>query len=208
MDTTTRPAPGLRIDVPRGFAGIPITGGPEAIAAAVRRLAEQVAEREPGQASDIEENLGGLAHFLAQREVRLFGRFAVTGEHSSEPALANLALAVADLGELPEGVAPGSTPRLVAAATLVKQYRDRHPDADAQVVELSGGPAMIAQRAGDQLIGDTRIPEFKAEFQLPSPDTRHLAVLVVTTSDEAAWPAVAAAAMRSANSIRFEDPEP
>ncbi|MGC7102529.1 hypothetical protein ACPZ19_48335 [Amycolatopsis lurida] len=208
MDTMTRPAPGLRVDVPPGFAGIPITGGPEAIAAAVRRMAQRIGTAAPEQSGDIEENLGGLAHFLAQREVRLFGRFAVTGDDTREPALANLALAIVDFGESPEGVGAGGANRVVAAATLVKQYRDRHPDADVQVVELAGGPAMVAQRAGYHQVGDTRrVPEFKAEFQLPSPDTRRLAVMVVSTGEEAAWPAVAAAAMRSAHSIRFEEPD-
>jgi hypothetical protein len=216
MDTATTPVePRLLIDVPAGFAGIPITGSGEQIADHIRRLAEQIEAPDPGQGTSNEESLGGIAHFLAQHDVRLFGRFAASDDDLAEPALANLAVAMPTL-ETPPGVVAAVSPnRNAIAAMLVKQYLRRHPNAEAHVVTLASGPALVAQRAGDHRISpevagqshDVVIPEFKAEVQVPSPDATRLVVMVVTTTSEAGWPAVAAEAMCVANSIRFEYPD-
>ena len=101
------------------------------------------------------------------------------------------------------------------AAMLVKQYLEKHPDAEAHVVQLESGPSMVAQRAGEHRISpeaagqlqEVVIPEFKAEFQILAPDAAHLVVMVITTTSEIGWPAVAAEAMRVANSVRFEYPD-
>lgn len=85
---------------------------------------------------------------------------------------------------------------------------------DVRVVELTAGPAMVAASAGEyrlppEITGQPETvvrPEFKAEFQLPTPDGKRLVVMAVTTDSEAGWSAVAAEAMRIANSIRFEEP--
>ncbi|WP_116041769.1 hypothetical protein [Amycolatopsis palatopharyngis] len=77
------------------------------------------------------------------------------------------------------------------------------------------GPSMVAQRAGEHRISpeaagqlqEVVIPEFKAEFQILAPDAAHLVVMVITTTSEIGWPAVAAEAMRVANSVRFEYPD-
>lgn len=216
MDTTTRTSePRLLIDVPPGFAGIPITGSGEQIADHVRHLAERIAATEPGGGAPDAEYLGGLAHLLAQRDVRLFGRFAASDDVMTEPALANLAVATLRLEPRPDGAAAAVSNRNMIAALLVKEYLRRHPDAEAHVVTLASGPALVAQRAGEHRIspetaGQSRevvLPEFTAEFQIPSPDTARLVLMVVTTPSETGWPAVAAEAMRVANSIRFEYPD-
>jgi hypothetical protein len=88
----------------------------------------------------------------------------------------------------PDGAADGAPNRNAIAAMLVKQYLRRHPDAEAHVVTLTIGPALVAQREGDHRISpevarqphDVVIPEFKAEFQIPSPDGARLVVMVVT----------------------------
>lgn len=49
-------------------------------------------------------------------------------------------------------------------------------------------------------------PEFKAEFQVPTPDLRRIVILVVVTGNETAWPLVAAQTRRIADSLRFDPP--
>jgi hypothetical protein len=205
----------LLIDVPAGFAGIPITGSGEQVADHVRRLAEQMTAAQPERGAANEEHLGGLAHFLAQRNVRLFGRFAASDDDTAEPALANLVVAILKLDTSHNAATSGSPNRNMIMAMLVKQYLRRHPDAEARVVQLESGPALVAQRAGGHRISPETsgkphgvvIPEFKAEFQILAPDAASLAVMVVTTTSEVGWPAVAAEAMRVANSVRFEYPD-
>lgn len=208
--------PGLHIDVPPGFAGIPITGSGEQIAARVRALATKAAETTEHSAEELAESIGAMAHFMAREDIRLFGRFAVSDETMPEPVLANLALAMVALdvdSDLAETVGDN---RGEVAKQLVRRYRERFPDADVHPVTLDAGPAMVAQRAGEYHIpaeltrgrGAVVRTEFKAEFQIPSPDGRRLVVMTVTTGDERAWPLVAAEAVRIANSIAFPEPEP
>lgn len=208
--------PGLSIDVPPGFAGIPITGGGEQIAARVRELAATAAESAPHSADELAESFGAMAHFMAREDIRLFGRFAVSDETMPEPVLANLALALPALDVDDDLAETVGNNRGEVAKQLVARYRERFPDADVHQVTLDAGPAMVAQRAGEYHIpaalsrgrGEVVRTEFKAEFQIPSPDGRRLVVMTVTTGSEQGWPLVAAEAVRIANSIGFPEPEP
>lgn len=204
--------PRLLIDVPPGFAGLPIGGDAEQIAQGVRGLSARVAHEVPESPAEIGQCLESLAQVLVERNVRLYGRFAVSADDLPEPVLADLALAMPSLSA--RRVDPGfpGENREAVARRLVEQYRQRHPDADAHFVRLTSGPAMVAQRAGHFRVPvagkphDVVVPQFKAEFQLPAPSSAHLVVMTVTTSSEPGWPAVAAAAVRIADSIRFEYP--
>lgn len=213
--TPTAPTPKLLIDVPPGFAGLPITGKGEDIAAHIRELSTKAADSSPQPIDDLEDNLGAIAHFMARENIRLFGRFAVSADDLPEPVLANLALAMPRLDVGRDQVETIRENRHNVAKELVKLYRERFPDADVHEVTLDMGPAMVAQRAGEFHIppAATGRPdevvrtEFKAEFQIPTPDGLRLVIMTVTTDSEAGWPAVAAEAVRIANGIRLEYPE-
>ncbi|MGH3520719.1 MAG: hypothetical protein ACRDQ7_25765 [Haloechinothrix sp.] len=157
--------------------------------------------------------LTAVAQSMAANHVRLYGQFAVGGDDLDEPALASITLAMppARRSVDPE-VATIESHRNTVAALLVKKHRDRRPEADVNVVELGIGSAMAATSAGEyrmppEVTGQDQVvvrPQFKAEFQIPAPEGVKIIVLAVTTDNEAGWPTVAAAAMRIANSIRFE----
>lgn len=129
--------------------------------------------------------------------------------------LANLALAMPRLDTDPDQLETLRNSRAALAAELAKSYRKRFPDADVHEVTLDIGPAMVAQRAGEYRIpaelthgqGEVARTEFKAEYQIPTPDCTRLIIMTVTTGSEAGWPAVAAEAVRIANSISYERPE-
>lgn len=208
--------PRLLIDLPPGFTGLPLTGDEEQDTSSVTDLAARTARQAGHSTEQMAEYVGLLASLMADNQARLFGRFATSDEHLPEPVVANFVLAMPELAagdsDIADHIAPNAS---VVAGELEKNYRKRHPAADVRVVELTIGPAMVAASAGEY-----RLPpevtgqaapvvrqEFKAEFQIPTPDGSRLVVMAVTTDSEAGWPAVAAEAMRIANSIRIEEPD-
>ncbi|MQA61857.1 MAG: hypothetical protein GEU86_10250 [Actinophytocola sp.] len=218
MTTPTKPKsmPRLLIDLPPGFAGLTITGDDEQDTPSVADLAARIARPAGRSTEQMAEYVGLLASLMADNQARLFGRFATSDQHLPEPVVANFVLAMPELAAGDSDVAGHIAPNgSVVAAQLEKIYRKRHPAADVRVVELAVGPAMVAATAGEyrlppEVTGQSAPivrPEFKAEFQIPAPDGSRLVVIAVTTDSEAGWPAVAAEAMRIANSVRFEEPD-
>ncbi|TCP53117.1 hypothetical protein EV191_105180 [Tamaricihabitans halophyticus] len=208
--TTT---PQILIDTPPGFAGLPLTADAMRNEAAVHDLARRIAEHD-GQHSpeQLASYLGVFTQTMGANNIRLFGRFAVGGE---EPALATLALAVAELADPESEDAERCRAHPTKAAeALVTQFRQRHPDAHVQVVRLNIGPALGAVVAGDyvlppELTGQetsVRRPVIRAEFQIPAPDGAKLITMSLTTDNEDGWPAIARESVRIANTIRYQQP--
>lgn len=213
MTTATEQAPRLVIDLPPGFTGLTVTGDDEQDAARVDALARRTAEAAGQSPERMADHIALIAHVLADNRARLFGRFATRENTEQEPVTATIVLAMPELDTEDTDASRVARNGNLVAAELERQYRQRHPEADVRVVELSAGPAMVAASAGEyrlppEMTGQAQTvvrPEFKAEFQLPAPDGHRLVVMAVTTDSEAGWPAVAAEAMRIANSIRFEE---
>lgn len=214
MTTTQDAAPRLVIDLPPGFTGLTVTGDSEQDAAQVQALAQRTAAAAGESPERMTDHLGIIAHVLTDNRARLFGQFATRENTDQEPVTATVVLAMPELDTTDTDVASVARNGNVVAAELERQYRQRHPESDVRVVELTAGPAMVAASAGEyrlppEMTGQPETlvrPEFKAEFQLPTPDGTRLVVMAVITDSEAGWPAVAAEAMRIANSIRFEEP--
>lgn len=203
--------PTVSLDVPPGFTGLSITGDGRSVAARISELSDKVAEETAGDSASLQQNLGAVAQLLTEKDVRLYGVFTAD---ASEPTPATLLLAVVELEDADTHAAAIRSHRHALATQLVRNYRQRHPAATVDVLELSQGPAMVAQRAGDHHLspeatgtsGTKLIPELSVEFQIPSPDGAYLVVMVVTTSSEAGWSAVGDAAKSIADSIRWEFP--
>lgn len=214
MTTAQDTAPRLVIDLPPGFTGLTVTGDSEQDAAQVEALAQRTAAPAGQSRERMADHLGIIANMLADNRALLFGRFATRENTEQEPVTATVVLAMPELDTEDTDVSQVARNGNLVAAELERQYRQRHPESDVRVVELTAGPAMAAASAGEYRIppemtgqAETVVrPEFKAEFQLPTPDGKRLVIMAVTTDSEAGWPAVAADAMRIANSIRFEEP--
>ena len=200
---TTRPH--VRLVPPPGFAGLPIEESEEDNARNLRALAARTAGPAGVTPQTMTEHLTLLAAVMATNGVLLYGRFAVSTTDGGRPATASLALTMRALAaEASDAMVRN---RGAAAAELLRLYRKRVPHAVARVVDLPIGPAMVATTAGEYRLPAGVRPELKAEFQIVAPDGRHLVVLAVITADEAAWPAVAAAASHVATTLRFEPAE-
>lgn len=208
--------PRVRLTLPPGFAGLPLGESEQDNARNLRELAERIAAPAGMDKGTMLRHLTVLATVMARNQVLLFGRFLVSATDTERPAPANLVMSVAPLAVAPTGrSAVAARNRGAAAADLLRRHRERVPRAVAHVVDLPVGPAMVAATAGDYRLPPETTgrpdplvrPEFKAEFQILAPDGLHLIALAVTTGDETAWPAVAAAAMRVATSLRFEPAE-
>ncbi|MFE0023072.1 hypothetical protein [Amycolatopsis sp. NPDC059021] len=205
MSTPTLPQ--VRVDLPPGFAGLPISTSDEQNAAQVWALAGKVAEETGQSREEFAQYLHALTPGLAEQGVRLFGRFAVGDDN---PGLATLTVAIqAWPARPPEGF--GDNPHIVAAA-LAEQYRERHPGADARAIPLAIGPAMVAVEQGEfrlppAVTGDDEVvrPGLRIEVQIPLPDNAGLAVLSVVSGDEAQWEAVVEQTRLIANSVRVDE---
>lgn len=219
MRSTTEPGEGQRgprvlIDVPLSFTGLALHSNEAENAVSIDRLAAALAPHADDHAGAMREYVTWFARFLADSDVRLYGRFAVSAGDDVPPATADLALAVVTLdSDDDSGPAAVRSHRAASAANLRTQYIERHPYADARVVRLGSGPALAALTIGDFALppAATRsgeretLPQIKVEFQLPAPDGRHLAILAVTTRAESAMQTVLTEAMRIADRIRFDE---
>jgi hypothetical protein len=185
----------LEIDLPPGFAGMPVANDDDLN----RRHAWAVGQKLAGSAGKTSEEFGGylmaLVPTMQRNGVRVFGKFAV-GERPAD--LATLTLSVAQWPD-------GGDPAVLAAA-----YRRRHPAADVQLVRLPIGPAMAAIEGGEfrlppevtgQPVEQIR-PRIQAVYQIPLPDGEFVAILSVTAESEEAWPAVMQVTAGVAHSLR------
>jgi hypothetical protein len=184
----------LQIDLPPGFAGLPVANDDNLNRGHAWTVAESLAA---GAGKTIEEfgsYLMALVPTMQANGVRVFGKFAV-GPRQGD--VATLTLGVVQWPEL----APGNRDAVVAA--MAEQYRDSHPRAAVQPVRLPVGPAVVAISGGEYHLpeGDLRA-QIKAEYQIPLPDRQSVVILSVVAGSEDAWPAVAEATAKVAWSLR------
>jgi hypothetical protein len=195
--------PRIQLDVPPGFTGLPLSSSDEDNS---RRI-HQLAMRRPERSEPTAEQLERLAASEGSTEIRLFGRFAVGGEH---PSLATVTLATVPLPARDTMLTPEE--RGLLAEALLEQYRDRHPEAEVKIARFPLGPAIVAVVAGEYRLppevsggpAESVIPSYRVEFQLPTPDGLHLIFLGVRTETERDWPLVVEHAVAMARSIRLE----
>ncbi|OLT44194.1 hypothetical protein BJF85_20140 [Saccharomonospora sp. CUA-673] len=218
MTAPTENEPRLRVDLPPGFAGIPITGSEEDVLRSIDRMVARAAETAqatqttPPNVDELRAQLTALTGALAEQRIQLYGRFAVDGAEPTEPALATLTLAMRELTTTPEQRDLLGDQRGAIVAELARAYRKRVPDARVEAQRITLGPAVVAYRAGSYHFTDEETggrgpdvrPEFKVEVQIPTPDLTRIIVLVVVTGSEAAWPSTIAHTAAIANSIRFD----
>ncbi|WP_235190680.1 hypothetical protein [Amycolatopsis rifamycinica] len=188
----------LEIDLPPGFAGMPV-GADDKLN---RGHAWMIAENLTSGASveDFGRYLMALVPTMQANGIRVFGKFAV-GTRKGD--VATLTLGVAQWPE----TAPGSRDALVAA--MAEEYRGRHKRAVVQPVRLPIGPAIVAISGGEFHLPrqDVRT-QIKAEYQIPLPDGRSVVILSVVAESEDAWPAVAEATAKVAWSLRSAETAP
>ncbi|MEV4142903.1 hypothetical protein AB0J40_04500 [Amycolatopsis sp. NPDC049691] len=185
----------LQIDLPPGFAGMPVGADDKMNRGHAWTIAENVAS-----GTSVEEfgsYLMSLVPTMQANGIRVFGKFAV-GRRKGD--VATLTLGVARWPD----PAPGNRDALVAA--MAEQYRGRHKLAVVQPVRLPIGPALVAISGGEfHLPEDDVRTQIKAEYQIPLPDGRSVVILSVVAESEDAWPAVAEATAKVAWSLRSQD---
>jgi hypothetical protein len=185
----------LQIDLPPGFAGLPVGADDKMNRGQAWTIAENL-----GSGTSIEDFAGYLMALVPAMQangIRVFGKFAV-GRRKGD--VATLTLGVAQWPD----TAPGNRDAVVAA--LAEQYRGRHKRAVVQPVRLPIGPAIVAISGGEFHLpdGDVRA-QIKAEYQIPLPDGRSVVILSVVAESEDAWPAIAEATAKVAWSLRGEE---
>jgi len=182
----------LQIDLPPGFAGLPVGTDDKLNRSHAWMVAENLASR-----TSVEEfgsYLMALVPAMQANGIRVFGKFAV-GPRKGD--VATLTLGVAQWPD----TAPGNRDAVVAA--LAEQYRGRHKHAVVQPVRLPIGPAIVAISGGEFHVPDRDVrTQIKAEYQIPLPDRRSVVILSVVAEAEDAWPAVAEATAKVAWSLR------
>ena len=182
----------LEIDLPPGFAGLPVGNDDKLNRGHARMAAENLAS-----GISVEEfgsYLMALVPAMQANGIRVFGKFAV-GPRKGD--VATLTLGVA----LWPDTAPGSRDALVAA--MAEEYRARHKHAVVQPVRLPIGPAVVAISGGEFRLPERDVrTQIKAEYQIPLPDGRSVVILSVVADSEDAWPAVAEATAKVAWSLR------
>ncbi|MDQ7806671.1 hypothetical protein Q5425_23270 [Amycolatopsis sp. A133] len=182
----------LEIDLPPGFAGLPV-GSDDKLN---RRQAWMVAEN-PASGISVEQfgsYLLALIPTMQANGIRVFGKFAVGPR---EGDVATLTLGVAQWPD----TAPGNRDAVVAA--MAEEYRGRHQHAVVQPVRLPIGPAVVAISGGEFRLPERDVrTQIKAEYQIPLPDGRSVVILSVVAESEDAWPAIAEATARVAWSLR------
>ncbi len=212
--TTTAPAPGLLLTPPPGFVALPLRAddqdNPTGIDALAAKLTQHTTERE-----DLPRYVTWFTHLLPEDSIRLYGQFAVDVDSLDEPVLADLAAAVVPLDvDSDDQLVALRNHRDVVVAQLRQRYLARHPHAHTTVARLAMGPAMVAVTAGEYRLppdltrNEAVLPRIAAEYQIPTPDGAHVALLTASTAQEAACHAVLTAVTRVANSIRVTRPQP
>jgi len=187
----------LEIDLPPGFAGMPVGADDKMNRGHAWSIAENAAAGAGTSVEEFGSYLMALVPTMQANGIRVFGKFAV-GTRKGD--VATLTLGVV---QWPES-APGSPDVMVAA--MAEQYRSRHKRAVVQPVRLPIGPAIVAISGGELHLPDRDVcTQTKAEYQIPLPDGRSVVILSVVAESEDAWPAVAEATARVAWSLRSEE---
>ncbi len=187
----------LQMDLPPGFAGMPVGADDKMNRGYAWTVAENVAAGAGKSVEEFGSYLMSLVPAMQANGIRVFGKFAVGPRRGD---VATLTLGVV---QWPETV-PGNRDALVTA--LAEQYRSRHERAVVHPVRLPIGPAIVAISGGEfRLSGPDVRPQLKAEYQIPLPDGRSVVVLSVVAESEDAWPAIADATARVAWSLRSQD---
>ncbi|VVJ23030.1 Uncharacterised protein [Amycolatopsis camponoti] len=185
----------LQIDLPPGFAGMPVGTDDKMNRGHAWTIAENLASGTSIQ--EFGSYLMALVPSMRANGIRVFGKFAV-GRRKGD--VATLTLGVAQWPE----TAPADPDALVSA--MAEEYRSRHKRAVVKPVRLPIGPAIAAISGGEFHLpeGDVRT-QIKAEYQIPLPDGRSVVILSVVAESEDAWPAVAEATAKVAWSLRSQD---
>lgn len=187
----------LEIDLPPGFAGMPVGADDRMNRGHAWTIAESLAADAGTSVEEFGSYLMALVPTMQANGIRVFGKFAV-GRRKGD--VATLTLGVVQWPE----TAPGNRDALVAA--MAEQYRSRHKHAVVQPVRLPIGPGIVAISGGE-----FRLPErearaqIKAEYQVPLADGRSVVILSVVAESEDAWPAVAEATAKVAWSLRTQE---
>ncbi|WP_225439888.1 hypothetical protein [Amycolatopsis eburnea] len=186
----------LQIDLPPGFAGMPVGTDDKMNRGHAWTVAENLAA---GAGTSIEQfgsYLMALVPTMQANGIRVFGKFAV-GRRKGD--VATLTLGVVQWPE----TAPGNRDAVVAA--MAAEYRTRHPQSVVQPVRLPIGPALVAFSGGEFRFPEHDVrTQIRAEYQIPLPDGRSVVILSVVAESEDAWPAVAEATAKVAWSLRSE----
>ncbi|SFW57664.1 hypothetical protein [Amycolatopsis australiensis] len=187
----------LQIDLPPGFAGLPVGTDDKMNRGRAWTVAESVAAGAGTSVEEFGSYLLALVPAMQANGIRVFGKFAV-GPRKGD--VATLTLGVAQWPE----AAPGSSDALVAA--MADQYRSRHKRAVVHPVRLPIGPAIVAISGGEYHLPEQDVrTQIKAEYQIPLPDRRSVVILSVVAESEDAWPAVAEATAKVAWSLRSDE---
>jgi len=186
----------LQIDLPPGFAGMPVGTDDKMNRGHAWTVAENLAA---GAGTSIEQfgsYLMALVPTMQANGIRVFGKFAV-GRRKGD--VATLTLGVVQWPE----PSPGNRDAVVAA--MAAEYRKSHPRSVVQPVRLPIGPALVAFSGGEFHLPEHDVrTQIKAEYQIPLPDGRSVVILSVVAESEDAWPAVAEATAKVAWSLRSE----
>ncbi|MGW3962024.1 hypothetical protein ACWED2_19530 [Amycolatopsis sp. NPDC005003] len=184
----------LQIDLPPGFAGMPVGTDDKMNRGHAWTIAENMAAGAGKSVEEFGSYLMALVPTMQANGIRVFGKFAV-GPRKGD--VATLTLGVAQWPD----TAPGNRDALVAA--LAEEYRGRHKRAVVQPVRLPIGPAIVAISGGEFHLPERDVrTQIKAEYQIPLPDGRSVVILSVVAESEDAWPAIAEATARVAWSLR------
>ena len=187
----------LEIDLPPGFAGLPVGADDKMNRGHAWTIAENVAGGAGKNVEEFGSYLMALVPTMQANGIRVFGKFAV-GRRRGD--VATLTLGVVQWPE----AAPGNRDAVVAA--MAEQYRGRHKHAVVQPVRLPIGPAVVAISGGEFHLPEGEVrTQTKAEYQIPLPDGRSVVILSVIAESEDAWPAVAEATAKVAWSLRSGD---
>lgn len=185
-----------------------LTGDIDTDADEIRRVSALTAPESGQSEQELASYLAVFADWLRPQHVVLFGKFA-TG---TEPVLATVALALVPLdGPAVETAANNLD---VVAGDLHAEFRERHPGADSRVIRLPIGPAVAGLVIGEfrlppEVTGEPAEvirPTCRAEFQIPLPGGRALAVLSVSADSADGWPDIADQAGRIARSLTIGRP--
>lgn len=184
----------LQIDLPPGFAGLPVGTDDMMNRGHAWTMAENLAGGAGKSVEEFGSYLMALVPTMQANGIRVFGKFAV-GRRKGD--VATLTLGVVQWPE----AAPGSRDAVVAA--MAEEYRGRHKGAVVQPVRLPIGPAIVAISGGEFHLPERDVrTQIKAEYQIPLPDGRSVVILSVVAESEDAWPAVAEATAKVAWSLR------
>lgn len=196
----------LHVGLPRGFVRLPMT---TSAMDEVRAIVE-IARQSGYEVADPTQTVHGFTEWTHQvpTAVQVVGKFAVkAGEvHTA----ATLVLAIHPVPAYVRGPITESSAPLVNAIQEV--FRKNNPLADTRIVSLPIGPAMVALLFGGCHLSAKRgstnqppvVPVLRIQFLIPLPTGQDLAVLDVSTTNDAAWPMVALTTAAIARSLTDE----